>query len=363
MAGIWINSSDDAAGWELGAPSPFPDEATLHRLIAENPQLLPLAGSPQLTVLGSEVQLGTGSADILAVEPSGRPAIIEVKLARNSEARRAVVAQVLAYAAFLRGNTVEDLEQGSLQTHLSNTDHKSILEAVQAEDQEGVVDEDSFTESMQGFLDRGDFRLVLVLDDTSDELERIVAYLDTITIQALTVDLITMSLYEVNGAQVALPQRISPDLSAATPPASYDSPAKSRGSTPATTEGTDAFRVSIDGSSSENQETFDKLIAWAEQIAELPNVRLVSTVGVQQTTLRPIIRTDDAGLITIVNSGQQPYIYGWRSVFERRAPTGLANIDRRIAPHEIGQGTWVPISPDVLEALTAAYREAVGVDD
>ena len=69
---------------DLGAPQSFPDEATLHGLIRENPQLLPLAGSPRLTVLGSEVQLGNGSADILAVEPSGRPVIIEVKLGRNS---------------------------------------------------------------------------------------------------------------------------------------------------------------------------------------------------------------------------------------------------------------------------------------
>ena len=73
MTGIWTNMGE---GWELGSPQPFQDEATLHSLIEENPQLLPLAGSPRLTVLGSEIQLGTGYADILAVESSGRPVII-----------------------------------------------------------------------------------------------------------------------------------------------------------------------------------------------------------------------------------------------------------------------------------------------
>ena len=131
-------------GWKLGSPHPFQDEATLHRLIEENPQLLPLAGSPRLTVLGSEVQLGTGYADILAVESTGRPAIIEVKLARNQEARRAIVSQVLAYAAFLMGLEVQSLEQSTLKSQLERAGYGSILEAVKGQDQEGAVDADSF---------------------------------------------------------------------------------------------------------------------------------------------------------------------------------------------------------------------------
>ena len=59
--------------------------------------MVPLAGSPRLTVLGREVRLGTGSADLLAVESTGRLVIIEVKLAEDAESRRAVVAQVLSY--------------------------------------------------------------------------------------------------------------------------------------------------------------------------------------------------------------------------------------------------------------------------
>ena len=73
----------------MGSPRAFKDEATLQKLVKENPQLLPLAGSPRLTVLGSEVQLGNGYADILAVESTGQPAIIELKLARNTIARGA----------------------------------------------------------------------------------------------------------------------------------------------------------------------------------------------------------------------------------------------------------------------------------
>ena len=142
MTGIWTNSGE---GWEWGKPRAFEDEAKLHELIRENPQFLPLSGSPRLVVLGSEIQLGTGYADILAVESSGRPAIIEVKLRQNPEARKAIVSQIIAYAAFLQGFDSESLELGPLRRSLADAGHNSIFDAVEAQDQEGAVDADSFT--------------------------------------------------------------------------------------------------------------------------------------------------------------------------------------------------------------------------
>jgi RecB family endonuclease NucS len=71
-------------------------EAELHDRVEEAPQILPLAGKPSLAVLGRDLRLGTGLCDLLAVESSGRFAVIEIKLKQNQEARRAVVGQVLA---------------------------------------------------------------------------------------------------------------------------------------------------------------------------------------------------------------------------------------------------------------------------
>ena len=98
MTGVWIKNED---GWKTAASQKFGLEKDLHELAEENIHMLPLAGSPNLVVLGSEVSLGSGWADLLAVETTGRPVIIEVKLARNAEARRAIVAQALSYAAWL----------------------------------------------------------------------------------------------------------------------------------------------------------------------------------------------------------------------------------------------------------------------
>jgi hypothetical protein len=79
-----------------------------------------------LVVLAKELQLGTGFADLVAIEPTGRLVIIEVKLARNAEARRAIVSQVLAYAAFLHGTDAELLEGTMLRNHLAARGHSSM---------------------------------------------------------------------------------------------------------------------------------------------------------------------------------------------------------------------------------------------
>ena len=361
MTGIWTNTGE---GWKLGSPHPFRDEATLHRLIEENPQLLPLAGSPRLTVLGSEVQLGTGYADILAVESTGRPAVIEVKLARNQEARRAIVSQVIAYAAFLMGLDVQSLEHSILRSQLERAGYGSILEAVKGQDQEGSVDAESFIASLQDFLDHGNFRLVLVLDEVSAELERVVAYLDAITVQALTIDLITLKVYEVNGAHIALPQRVSPDIAAAITQATVGR-SKSSASKVTSSDGPDAFQASVQSFTGETRKIFDDLVKWAKQLASQPNVRLFSYTGytdAERFTLLPTIVPDGAGLVTIWNEKQKPSLSVWRSVFERRAPNSIDLVEEAIAPLKIGQGNIISeITPQVLEALTKAYHEAVGI--
>lgn len=356
MAGLWTRFDE---GWRSEPPRAFADESELHRLIADNPQFLPLAGSSRLAVLGSEVHLGSGYADILAVEFSGRPVIVEVKLAKNRQSRREIVAQAIAYAAFLRGTRADRLEREILGRQLAEKGHDSILAAVKAQDQEGAVDEDGFNAALQGFLDGGDFRIVLALDELSAELKRTVAYLDAVTVPALTIDLLTIEVYEVGGVEIALPQRIAPDQTTApTTPA----PTKRHHGT--LTDGAEAFRASVAGISGELRREFENLIDWAERLARFPNVRLFSYEGSERFTLLPRIRPEDSGLVTIWNDKGEPYISFWRSVFERRAPGSIAAVERVITPLRLGQGnTAREISSELLDALECAYREASGQQD
>ncbi len=160
-----------------------------------------------MVVVGREVALGNGWADLVAVEPTGRLAIIEIKLARNGEARRAVVAQILAYAAYLNGLDAAVLEQDVLGRYLRERGHGTLQDAVAAEDQEGSFDASAFSAGLAESLLQRRFRLVVVLDAAPEELVRLVGYLENVT-DRLLIDLVTVSAYDVNGSQILVPQRV-----------------------------------------------------------------------------------------------------------------------------------------------------------
>ena len=350
MALIWTDTGD---GWNQGSPKEYQDEAELHRLMEENLRMLPLDGSPSLTFLGSEVYLGYGYADILAVESTGRPVIIEVKLASNYEARSGIVSQILYYAAFLRGKSLASLER-QISNLAKGSEHPTIFEAVQAQGHIGADDTESFNSSLQYHLERGDFRLVFALDGIPAELERIVAYLDSFTSE-ITIDLVTVEIYEVNGAQVAVPRRVVPDPGAA---AQVAAPTQTR-SSGVRTEGADAFNDSILNVSGEPREGFDQLIAWAEGLAELSHVRLSSHTGARYTTLSPRLISENAGLVAIYNDKQQPWVALYWSVIERCAPNSVEAVKRAFDAYSSDNSNYVHNPPsELLELLTEAYREA-----
>mgnify|MGYP001487093188 CR=1 FL=1 len=352
MTAIWQN---DGAGWHLIAPTGFPDEATLHSLVEQAPHLLPLAGSPRLIVLGREVQLGNGYADLIAVEPNGRIAVIEIKLASNAEARRAVVAQVLAYAAYLWNLDQTALERDVLSPHLRKRGYQSIAQAVASNDQEQSFDADTFATGLAESLAQGYFRLVLVLDEAPEELVRLVSYLQAMSEQ-LVIDLITISSYTVNGSQVLVPQRVEAERqrSEAAP---LLTKSKAEGDL---VGGAEDFVAGIDSAPEASRPLLQRLSHWAAALEQAGLVKLITYHGKNgYLTLKPLLFIDDAGLVSIYNNNGQTYLQFWRSVFERRAPRSLERIEQSFTPIKQGN-TLHEISDELLDALTAAYQEAAG---
>jgi 3-keto-5-aminohexanoate cleavage enzyme len=96
MSAIWRREADE---WRPLLPSGFANEEALHDPVEEAPHLLPLSGDPTLVVVGREVALGSGYADLVAVEPDGRLSVIEIKLRRNAEARRLARREIARTAA------------------------------------------------------------------------------------------------------------------------------------------------------------------------------------------------------------------------------------------------------------------------
>ncbi len=353
MTAIWQN---DGVTWKLLSASGFPDEAALHSLVERAPQILPLAGTPDLTVVGREVLLGGNWADLIAIESSGRLVVIEIKLARNAEARRAVVAQILAYAAFLHGVDAAQLQDSILASHLKTRGFDSLASAVEDEDQSGGFDLDSFNSGLADSLAEGQFRLVLVLDDAPPELVRLVGYLEAIT-NKLIIDLIIVTSYYVGDVQLVVPQRVDPvrQVERALP-----IPKKEKDDSEFFNGG-EAFVASIADAPLEQRQGLQRLAQWAQGLQAEGLVTLGSFRGkTGRWTLLPRIPSDKVGLVTIWND-RGPAMSFWRSVFARRSPATLAKIEQSPGAPKIGNGTYTKDIPDsLLVLLTEAYREAAG---
>jgi hypothetical protein len=353
MTPIWQN---DGTAWQLLSPAGFPDEAALHRLVEDAPHTLPLAGSPGLVMLGREVFLGRNRADLIAMEHSGRLVVIEIKLAYNAEARQAVIAQILTYAAYLRGLGVTTLERDVLGPHLRQRNYESLAHAAEVNDQEGAYDPDSFSEELARSLAQGRFRLVIVLDRAPEELSRLVGYLEAVA-DKLVIDLITVSAYRIGDTQIIVPQRVDPERQESAPSAPTESQPAPSGRY---VEGAVDFEATIQQASVDQQSLLRRMLQWAVNL-EQDGIARVGTyhgkAGV--VTLLPRIPTDGVGMVTVYNSPGGAYLQFHRGVIERRAPQTLHRIEVAAAPAKVGRGstTWT-VSDDLLSALTSAYREA-----
>ena len=352
MTALWRK---DGSRWEVMAPSGFPDEETLHGLVEQDPYLLPLAGSPRIAIVGREVRLGTGYADLVAVEEQGRIVIIEIKLARNAEARRAVVAQVLAYASELQRLSLEAVETETLAAHLQRRGFASLFAAMSKLDQAGAMDEEAFRSNLAASLVEGRFRLVLVLDAAPPELVRIASYLQLVAEGRITLDLITMTSYTVGGTEVLVPQRVDGEL-----PTVEAEPRTARKTVKKgeLTEGIAAFEASVASAPAPEQPRLRQLVEWARALEQQGLVTLQSYRGLaDRWVLLPRLIAEGAGLVSIWNE-RGPALQLWRSMFERHALRLIPSVEAAIGG-PIKQGGNAKIwDAATLDLLTEAYREA-----
>lgn len=164
----------------------FDTEGELEKVVASQPNLLETDDEEPLALVSSQVMLPeAGLPDLLFVSEAGLPVAAEVKLARNGESRRQVVAQVVDYVSDLTSLTVDELDQrvdGSLETALRSFDAGSDIDEF-----------DRRWQAVGANLRAGLARVVLVLDGVGPDLERIVRFLSDHS--NLDVRLVTISKY------------------------------------------------------------------------------------------------------------------------------------------------------------------------
>jgi len=176
-------------------------EDTLQALLADHPQVLPVAeiepAFAPLVCLGREIPTPSGSLDVLYVTPLGYLTLVEAKLWDNPQARREVVGQIVEYAKdFARWN-FEDLDAAVRRA--GGPGAEGVLETVRRYDPD--FDAQAFIDTITRSLRRGSFLLLVVGNGIREGVETLTAYLQQTPSLHFSLALVELALYRTEPGQ------------------------------------------------------------------------------------------------------------------------------------------------------------------
>ncbi|RLI83565.1 hypothetical protein DRP04_01020 [Archaeoglobales archaeon] len=148
----------------------FGEEAKLQSTIEKHPEVLSIPAVGAIVPLTTEYPVNTGSVDLLAFDEGGRIYLIETKLHKNYDKRRAL-AQLIDYAS-------------QIAMHDTFEDFKAKIYRKRGKTLEEIVKE-SFGENREEILtkleisfDKEDYVLVLVMDEFDAPLKDTILFLN-----------------------------------------------------------------------------------------------------------------------------------------------------------------------------------------
>jgi hypothetical protein len=188
------------------------DEDELQSLLERDPRLIP--GCAGAAVVREMTVPGVGAVDLVAVDGSGDVTLVECKLAKNAEIRRAVVGQILAYASGLAGLQFAEFDglfraRGTL----------GVLDAVEAEAGPDI-DRDKLRVAISDAIGGGRFRLVVAVDAITDELRAIVEYLNEHLSSSVSICALELGYFKEGAVELLVPATYGAELAAAKEPPS-----------------------------------------------------------------------------------------------------------------------------------------------
>lgn len=176
----------------------FERERELQEIVKNHPEIIPLEELGEefkpILIIGQEFPLGdAGFVDLIGVDDSGLITIIEFKLEKNTDIRKAV-AQTLEYAANLWEMSYDDLDRKACEYFRSDRcadpeqkEKKSLAEAICWHHKKTIQDEGEgyseadFKTALSTNLRKGQFRLMLFCDEVDARTKRTVEYLHTLS--------------------------------------------------------------------------------------------------------------------------------------------------------------------------------------
>jgi len=191
--------------WELVHSSSYMNEKELHKLLADSPDLIPAQdlreGVSQLVAIVREYRVPIGYIDLLGFTTEGDIAVVECKLANNSESKREVIGQVLEYGAALWGMSYEDFDQ-----KIQERTGRPLADLVQNEVDDPEWDEELFRSNIESNLQEGNFILVIVVDEINDQLTRIIRFLNACGNPQFSFAALEMRRFQAGEFEILLPK-------------------------------------------------------------------------------------------------------------------------------------------------------------
>ena len=173
------------------------DEARLQQLLFDHPLLLPISeieGAFQPAVpLAREVGVKSGSVDLLFTSPTGYLTLVETKLWKNPEARRAVVGQVLDYTKELAGWSFEDLEEAVRKARPDMAGPGLVIQRIF--EAQGEKFDEGYQDAVARNLKAGRLLLLIVGEGIREDAERIGRYLQGTPGLMFHLALVELALY------------------------------------------------------------------------------------------------------------------------------------------------------------------------
>ena len=194
------------------------NEAWLQNLVEENPAILP-AGEvgieyAPLVCIGTEVSVGSGDSrgciDNLYVTPSGHIVIVETKLFRNQESRRAVVAQIIDYAKELQQWDADMLGSVAESYFYKKTGQASrIIDEMVRRGYLSFSDEGALTDAINMHLMEASFLLLVVGDGIRSNVYQLAEFLNENTAMTFNLALVEIETYASEDGYICVPNLLT----------------------------------------------------------------------------------------------------------------------------------------------------------
>lgn len=194
--------------WKLVESAAYEGEKELQALLAESPSLISIQdvreGASPLVVAVREFPLPlTNSLDLLAFSANGDMTLIECKLASNPQIKREVIGQALEYGGQLWQMSYEDLD-----AKIRIRAGKPLAELMREALGETIWDEEAFRENVESALSEGSFILMIIVDQVTDELSRIIHFVNNCGRPAFSFAALEMRRFQSETTEMLVPRVI-----------------------------------------------------------------------------------------------------------------------------------------------------------